>query len=47
VLAKLHELEQLFVSNETGVQDLAKQWVVVLDVQADAVFDVAHCQPAK
>jgi hypothetical protein len=47
VLAKLHELEQLFVSNETGVQDLAKQWVVVLDVQADAVFDVTHCQPAK
>ena len=47
VLAKLHELEQLFVSDETGVQDLAKQRVVVLDVQADAVFDVTHCQPAN
>ena len=43
MLAKLHELKQLIVGDEAGSQDLAKQRVVVLGVQADTVFDVTRC----
>jgi hypothetical protein len=44
VLAKLHELKQLVVGDEAGSQHLAKQRVVMFGTQADAVFDVTHCQ---